>query len=115
MKLAAIFINFLVILPIWTITYVLGYAALDSVILNPKYMLSISGTGSMYPTFPKGTSETLEGLKKEVTARPVMLKYPNGFVFNSVRYGQYAIKRGDIISFVGFDTVAETPRGMLKE
>lgn len=61
--------------------------------------IPVSGTGSMYPTFPKGQKKDPKDQSKEVAARPIMLPYPNGlFLFNQ-RYFGYQLKRGDIIDF----------------
>ncbi len=52
--------------------------------------ISVSGTGSMYPTFPKGKGTTLRELEEEQVALVDMYVYP------SKRFG---IGRGDIVEF----------------
>jgi signal peptidase I len=68
----------------------LGYATVP---------IPVSGTGSMYPTFPKGTGKDPKELGKEVVGYPGMLPYPNGIVFNGKRYFDYKLQRGDIVVF----------------
>lgn len=57
----------------------------------------ISGTGSMYPTFPKGQGKDPKALAKEVVGTPGMFRYPNGMVIANRRLFGYHIKRGDIV------------------
>jgi signal peptidase I len=59
----------------------------------------ISGTGSMYPTFPKGTGENIVQLARETVAWPQMRQFPGGLVIGKQRYFGYELGRGDIISF----------------
>lgn len=59
----------------------------------------ISGTGSMYPTFPKGTGRTLEDLAREDVAAPPMRTYPGGMYLFNRWYFRYTLQRGDIVSF----------------
>lgn len=59
----------------------------------------LAGTGSMYPTFPKGTSLTLEAQREEQVARPLMWRFPRGLHFWGKDYFTYTIGRGDIVSF----------------
>jgi len=62
--------------------------------------IQIVGTGSMYPTFPKGHGKTSKELAEEVVAAPGMLPYPNGFVFLGKRYFGHSIGRGDIVVLI---------------
>lgn len=52
--------------------------------------IPISGTGSMYPTFPKGKSKTPQEQASELVAEPEMYVYPNP---------RFKIERGDIVEF----------------
>jgi signal peptidase I len=62
--------------------------------------IPIAGTGSMYPTFPKGESEDPTVQAKELVATAGMLPYPGGFsILGNRFFGGYKIKRGDIVSF----------------
>lgn len=59
----------------------------------------IAGTGSMYPTFPKGKSkEKLEQIQ-EVAAITKVRKYPGGIKLFGRRYFDYKLQRGDIVFF----------------
>ncbi len=62
--------------------------------------IQIVGTGSMYPTFPKGHGKTPRELADEVVAAPGMLPYPNGFVLLGKRYFGHTIGRGDIVVLI---------------
>lgn len=59
----------------------------------------IAGTGSMYPTFPKGegTSDIVRAQK--TVAWPKMRRYPGGIHILSKYLFGYTIGRGDIVSF----------------
>lgn len=52
--------------------------------------IPISGTGSMYPTFPKGKGKTPQELSDELVASVDMYVYPNP---------RFKIGRGDIVEF----------------
>ena len=82
--------------------------------------IAISGTGSMYPSFPKGHGKTLEELSREVVSTQGMMRYPTGFEFGGKRYFNYILGRGDIVSFINDKTRSitqediGTPTGFLK-
>lgn len=60
--------------------------------------ITIVGTGSMYPTWPKGTKgKTPKELVKEVVGTAGFLKYPNGVVIAGNRILGHRIERGDIV------------------
>lgn len=68
----------LILLPLWGAIYTaLGITVAQRLKLLDE-PISISGTGSMYPTFPKGTSKDLKEQSQELVATPGMLPYPNG-------------------------------------
>lgn len=52
--------------------------------------IPISGTGSMYPTFPKGKGKTPQELAEELVAAVDMYVYPNP---------RFSLGRGDIVEF----------------
>jgi len=85
--------------------------------------IQISGTGSMYPTFPKGSSQNLSEQVKEVVAEPKMRVFPGGFTLFGRDFYHYALQRSDIISFSNIVTESiqknegindEAPRGFVK-
>lgn len=89
-----------ILIPVWCA----GYYVLFSM---SKYGLgyteseisNVSGTGSMYPTLPKGTKgKDPKELSKETVATIGLQPYPNGFVINNTRYLDYKIQRGDIVT-----------------
>ncbi len=69
----------------------------------------IAGTGSMYPTFPKGESKDPKTQSQELVATPGMLPYPDGFqIFGYRFFGGYQIGRGDIVAFANDKTRSAT-------
>ncbi|MBI5613478.1 signal peptidase I [Candidatus Gottesmanbacteria bacterium] len=62
--------------------------------------IKIAGTGSMYPTFPKGTGASDIARAKEIVAFSSMKRYPSGIELFGKRYFGYVLKHGDIISFI---------------
>ncbi|MBI2309292.1 signal peptidase I [Candidatus Collierbacteria bacterium] len=92
--------------------YQLGYVPED---------MAIVGTGSMYPTWPKGTKgKSPKELAKEVVSTAGFLHYPNGIVISGKRYFGHTLGRGDIITWENDATRALTsqdgaePAGLLK-
>jgi signal peptidase I len=67
--------------------------------LGKPVLVPVSGTGSMYPTFPKGKSAKFLELSEEIVATPSMYLYPTGFVIFDKRYYQQPVAFGDIVSF----------------
>lgn len=61
--------------------------------------IPVAGTGSMYPTFPKGKAQAAKERSDEIVANPEMIYYPNGFTFFGKRYFSYSLRRGDIVDF----------------
>ncbi len=68
--------------------------------------IQIVGTGSMFPTFPKGQGKTSKEQADEVVATPGMLPYPNGLVLFGRRYFGHTIGRGDIVVLINDRTKA---------
>lgn len=61
--------------------------------------IMIAGTGSMYPTFPKGSGGTDIIRAKETVAWPKMQVYPAGVDIFSIKFLQYKLQHGDIVEF----------------
>lgn len=85
--------------PIWLSVYLgIGrYIALKNGLITET--VPIAGTGSMYPTFPKGSSQVLADQANEIVAKPQMLPYPNGLIIFGHRILGHSIQKGDIIAF----------------
>jgi signal peptidase I len=87
-----------VLLPMWVGGYALiGLLTKEYLGYNPQ-IINITGTGSMYPTFPKGEGKDPKALSKQIVDTPGMMKYPNGLLIGSNRFFGYEIGRGDIVS-----------------
>ncbi len=67
--------------------------------LGEASSVRLSGTGSMYPTFPKGTGKTAKELSRETVALAIMYSYPSGIRLFNRTYFPYQLKRKDIVSF----------------
>lgn len=77
-------------------------AAIRNLILRTgliKEEVYIAGTGSMYPTFPKGEGESDIVRASETVAWPKMKSYPQGLEIFGIRFFGYKLQRGDIVSF----------------
>jgi len=59
--------------------------------------VKISGTGSMYPTFPKGTGENDIVRVQEIVAWPKMRRFPTGLTLFGKPLFSYTIGRQDIV------------------
>ena len=64
----------------------------------------VSGTGSMYPTFPKGKGSTFLERSHEVVAGHKVIRYPGGIEIKGKKYGGYELQRGDIVFFANEKT-----------
>lgn len=92
------------IFPIWIGGYfVIGYAAASQLKLLTE-PISISGTGSMYPTFPKGQGKSLQEQANEVVGAPGMFPYPNGITIAGNKLFSYQLSRGDIVVLINDKT-----------
>lgn len=92
-----------ILLPLWLIGY-LGVAAVSYTVaastLGYKTIAeSVSGTGSMYPTFPKGDGKTPQEQAKESVGLVNMFPYPNGLLLFGKRLFGHDLTRGDIVIF----------------
>lgn len=92
--------SFLVIIflfPLWVSPYLLiGYISANMLGLISE-PISIAGTGSMYPTFPKGHGKDPKELGKELVTTQGMLPYPNGLAIFNGRFFGHQIGRWDIV------------------
>lgn len=64
-----------------------------------KTEVGVAGTGSMYPTFPKGSAGTDEENELQTVARPSMRQYPTGFTLFGRSFFTSQLQHGDIVSF----------------
>lgn len=87
----------LTLLPVWLAVYgLIGFIAFKQ-LGYVQDQISISGTGSMYPTFPKGEGEDPKELAKQIVSTSGMLPYPNGLFINGTRIFGHQLGRGDIV------------------
>jgi len=104
------FLIFLSILLVWFSSYPVAIKMAKvqlGFITTPN---SVLGTGSMYPTFPKGQGKSIKEQSKEIVATPEMFPYPNGLVLFGKRYFNHEIGRGDIVTFFNQKTKEITQR-----
>ena len=120
-KFTKILLIVVFILPFWlfgyemtreVIAYQLGYLSED---------LTIVGTGSMYPTWPKGSKgKDPKELAKEIVGKAGFFKYPNGMIFFGDRIFEHEIERGDIVTAENEEIIESSkeiygePGGVLK-
>lgn len=104
----------LLLLPVWLAGYfMIGYTIVSILGYSPE-MMTVSGTGSMAPTFPKGEGRDKKELSKQIVGTPGMIPYPNGLLIRGKRYFGYKIGRGDIV-VVENDLIREMTRKMYDE
>ena len=100
------------IITIWIVVfyfvfYPIGAEAVPKILRGVGFLgedIKISGTGSMYPTFPKGKGENNIVRASEIVALSAMKRYPGGIVLFGKRYLGYTLSRYDIVSFENFKT-----------
>ena len=86
-----------IVIPVIVINYLVsGYLKIN---LPLKSKIPVAGTGSMYPTFPKGMGNDTKDLGDQVAAYAYMTAYPSGIRFGYDEFFSYKIQRGDIVSF----------------
>jgi signal peptidase I len=110
-KTVALLLVGFVILPVWIGGYALVGVTAKEALGYGTEPITISGTGSMYPTFPKGQGKDPKELAKEIVGTPGMIRYPNGLVIGGKRYFGYQIGRGDIV-VVANDKIREMTKSM---
>lgn len=95
--------SLIIILPVWLVIWAsfgsVSYQLFLQQINVVDQNIPIAGTGSMYPTFPKGESKTLNELANETVADVKMRSYPSGFEMFGKKFFHYEIGRGDIVTF----------------
>ena len=119
-RLFIFLISLCFLLPLWGLIYLGSSYTLLSQFALVSDQVSISGTGSMYPTFPKSDAPT-QYLQSQVTASiQTMDRYPRGITLFGTTYFDYQIQHGDIVSFenqvtdsITADSDGET-RGFIK-
>jgi signal peptidase I len=104
LKTGVFFVAVVVIFPMWAGGYIGIVMIAEAKINIVEENINISGTGSMYPTFPKGDGKTNEERRKELVATPGSILYPTGFALMGKDFFSYEIGRGDIISFINTKT-----------
>ena len=88
-----------VMFPIWVGGYVVSGALVAGQLGYVPEDMTIVGTGSMYPTWPKGTKgKTAKELAKEIVGTAGFLRYPNGLVLFDKRIFGHQIGREDIVT-----------------
>jgi len=119
-KFVAVLSVSITLIPIWFAGYAfVGFLVKEELNLVED-SIALAGTGSMYPTFPKGQGKTREEQTKEVVGTPGMQRYPSGFILFDKRFLGYEISKGDIISFENEKTYEITtmdngdPAGFIK-
>lgn len=96
-KAIAVLIIGVSILPVWVGGYFLAGTLVANQLGYISQSIRISGTGSMYPTFPKGEGKDPKELAKQIIATSGMLPYPNGLVLFGKRVIGHQLGRGDIV------------------
>ena len=88
-----------IVLPVWFVLYIVAGTQIGMQLRLIEEPIPVAGTGSMYPTFPKGVGKTPQEQASELVGLPGMLPYPNGLVLLGKRYFNHEIGRGDIVVF----------------
>ena len=127
-KVLPLVFELVILLPVWVAGYIVAgliTAAMFNISAQSLGLVAteknIVGTGSMYPTWPKGTpGQDYLALTKEVVATAGFLPYPNGLKIGNKRIFGHTLGRGDIITWendatrelTGHDDAA--PAGLMK-
>jgi signal peptidase I len=92
-------IVFLLLTVVLSLSAYIGFGYADSRFGLIRDQISISGTGSMFPTFPKGVGTDSADLSRQTVVSVPMRRYPGGInLFNQPLFAN-ELHRGDIISF----------------
>jgi len=86
-----------IFLPVWIFGYLITGVMIQESLGYLKEQIPIAGTGSMFPTFPKGEGKDPKKLGKQIVGYPGMIRYPNGLVIFGKRFLNYEVGRGDIV------------------
>lgn len=100
----------IILLPIWIGGYFISGFLIKSTLGYNQDQITVTGTGSMYPTFPKGKGKTPKELSKEIVSSSGMFPYPNGLVIAKKRFFGHQIARGDIVVFINKKTKESTKK-----
>ncbi len=92
-----IFLLEILIIPLWLLGYLIIFYTAGSYLGYVARPIPISGTGSMYPTFPKSNEKDLKKQAAEIIGAYNFLPYPNGFALLGRRYFGHDLERGDIV------------------
>lgn len=92
-----LFFTIFVFLPVWVIGYLIVGISIQESLGYLKEPIPIAGTGSMFPTFPKGEGKDPKKLGKQIVGYPGMIRYPNGLFIFGKRFLNYEVGRGDIV------------------
>lgn len=98
-RLMAVIAISLTFLPVWIGGYVVVGTLVASQLGYVKEEINIVGTGSMYPTFPKGHGRDPKELAKEIVGTQGMLPYPNGLIIVGQQIFGHKVGKGDIVTF----------------
>ncbi|MBI2011634.1 signal peptidase I [Candidatus Daviesbacteria bacterium] len=115
-SLLAVFI----LLPIWIVIYFSAALIIAGQLHFFKEPVAIAGSGSMYPTFPKGVEKDPKVAAKEIVGEYFALPYPTGFNLFGKSFFSYQISHGDIVIFENekvkaiTNTVYGSPSGLIK-
>jgi len=127
-KILPLIFELVILLPTWIGGYVIAGLIITATINTAFQQFgfvaqekNIVGTGSMYPTWSKGSpgKDKIE-LTKEVVSTAGFLPYPNGIKIGNQRFFGHTLGRGDIITWRNEATWALTsqdgaePAGLLK-
>ncbi len=103
LRIFGVVLTVTIILPVWAGGYmaagVIGYEIVNNIVRFQDEPIPITGTGSMYPTFPKGEGKDPAELSKQIVGSPGMQPYPNGIVLFGKKYFGHDIGRFDIVTF----------------
>jgi signal peptidase I len=86
-----------IFLPVWIFGYLITGVMIQESLGYLKEPIPIAGTGSMFPTFPKGEGKDPKKLGQQIVGQPGMIRYPNGVVIFGKRFLNYEVGRGDIV------------------
>lgn len=114
LRILGLVIILMTILSIWGGGYFVAVVLSASQLGYTNELIPIAGTGSMYPTFPKGQTKTLQEQGNEIVATQGMFPYPNGLVLFGKRLFGHEIGRGDIV-VVENNTINEYNKKLLGE
>lgn len=92
-----------IFVPVWIVGYLSVLAAGGYIVSNvlgfAPVFEQVAGTGSMYPTFPKGTGKTDKENAQQTVATVTFFRYPGGVELFGKRYFGHTLARGDIVAF----------------